>query len=210
MATKRLVALLLACVVTIPAQSPTPLTIDAIMQGPQFYGYAPQDVRWSGDGQRIYFRWKQTTQTQDKPFDTWVVPRASGTPRLLTDDEAKLAPPADRVETRDHSRAVYTQAGDLFLYDYATDKATQLTKTADVESAPRFTQDERRVAFTRAGNLYVMPLGLGPVEQLTEIGAGRTEPTPADPKTSQGTLQLQESALLTAVRERVEIGRAHV
>lgn len=202
MATKRLLALSLALAVAIPAQTRAPLTIDKIMQGPQFYGYAPQDVRWSGDGQRIYFRWKQTTQAQDKPFDAWMVPRTSGTPRKLTDEEAKLAPPAEAAETRDRTRAVYAQAGDLFLYDYSSDKATQLTKTADVESAPHFTQDERRVAFTRGGNLYVMPLGLGPVEQLTEIGAGRAEPTPADPKTSQGTLQLQESALLTAVRER--------
>jgi dipeptidyl aminopeptidase/acylaminoacyl peptidase len=207
MATKRLLAIGLAGVMAIPAQTPAPskpLTIDAIMMGPQFFGYAPQDVRWSGDGQRIYFGWKQTADPQEKPFDTWVVPKVSGPPRKLSDAEAKLAPPANAVTTRDRDRAVYARGGDLFLYDYSTDKATQLTKTADAERDPHFTQDERRVAFTRAGNLFVMSLAGGNVEQLTEIGGGRDERKPADPKTSQGTLQIQESKLLTVVRDRAQ------
>ncbi len=175
------------------------------MQGSQFYGYAPQDVRWSGDGQRIYFGWKQTTQTQDQPFDTWVLPRTSGNARKLTDDEAKLAPPTSGDTTRDRKKTVFVQAGDIFLYDFSTDKATQLTKTAEAERNPHFTQDEQRIAFTRGGNLFVMPLTSGPIEQLTEIqlaSAARPEPKPADPKTSQGTLQIQERNLLNAVRDR--------
>lgn len=205
MAMKRLLALGLAFVVVIPAQTRAPLSIDMIMQGPQFYGYAPQEVRWSGDGQRIYFGWKQTTDTQDKPFDTWVLPRASGAARKLSDEEAQLAPPVSGVSTRDHSKSLYASGGDLFLYDYSTDKVTQLTKTADAEKDPHFTQDERRVAFTRGGNLYVMPLGAGPIEQLTEIqaaGAAKEDPKIPDPKTSQGTLQIQENSILNAVRER--------
>src|SRR6185503_15759792 len=40
-------------------------------------------------------------------------------------------------------------------------------------------------------------------EQLTDIGSGREEPKPADPKTSQGVLQIQEKELLAAVGDRV-------
>ena len=50
-------------------------------------------------------------------------------------------------------------------------------------------------------------LGAGPVEQLTQIqpfGTGRQEPKPADPKTSQGTLQIQEKNLIGAVRDRIQ------
>jgi len=204
MATHRLLALGLAFVVAIPAQTRAPLSIDLIMQGPQFYGYVPQDVRWSGDGERVYFGWKQTTDTNDKPFDTWVLPRAAGAPRKLSEEEAKQAPPTSGDTTRDRSKTVFARGGDLFLYDYSNDKVTQLTKTSDVESDPHFTQDEGRVAFTRGGNLYVLPLGAGPIEQLTAIGSGREEPKAPDPKTSQGTLQIQERTLLSAVRERAQ------
>ncbi len=210
---KRLVALLstLGLLVSpIPGQALPPLTIDLIMRGPQFYGYVPQDLRWSGDGQRIYFRWKQATDPQDKPLDTWVLPRASGAPRKLSDDEARVAPPrltgsSLRTTTKDRTKSVYAQDGDLYLYDFSSDKATQLTKTADVEKDPHFTLDEHRVAFTRGGNLYVMSLSGGLMEEMTSIespGTGKEDRKPPDPKTSQGVLQIQENALLAAVRDR--------
>src|SRR5690242_21901246 len=93
----------------VSAQGKFLLTIDNIMRGPELYGYAPRDVRWSGDDQRIYFQWKQASDPFDKPFDTWMVPRESGAPRKLSEDEARLAPPASADTTRDHQRSVYIQ-----------------------------------------------------------------------------------------------------
>jgi dipeptidyl aminopeptidase/acylaminoacyl peptidase len=188
----------------ISAQGKFLLSIDSLMRGPELYGYPPQSVRWSGDNQRIYFQWKQASDPIDKPPDTWMIPRDSGYPRKLSDDDAKAAPPASGDLTRDRKRAVYVRDGDIVLYDFATDKVRQLTKTLDVESAPRFTQDEKRVAFTRAGNLYVLDLSGGAIEQMTDI-----KPAPAVPQTkpapdsSQEFLQKQEKELLAAVRDRV-------
>src|SRR5690349_3148112 len=91
----------------VSAQGKLPLTIDNIMRGPGLYGYPPQDVRWSGDNQRIYFQWKQANEPIEKPPETWVVPRDSGSPRKLTDEEARTAPPASGIPTRDRKRAVY-------------------------------------------------------------------------------------------------------
>ena len=199
----RVLALTVLWALITPGQSRFLLTIDNIMRGPQLYGYAPQDLQWSGDGERIYFRWKQASDPQDKPFDTWMLPRASGYARKLSDDEAKLAPPVNGASTRDRSKTVYVRDGDLYLYDFKSDKVTQLTKTAEAEKDPHFTHDEQRVAFTRANNLYTLALAGGMIEQLTEIGSGREEPKPPDPKTSQGVLQLQEKDLLGAVRDRV-------
>src|SRR3569832_2496072 len=109
--TKRLLALGLAFVVAIPAQNRAPLTIDLIMQGPQFFGYAPQDLRWSGDGQRIYFRWKQASDTQDKPLETWVLTKASGGARKLSEAEAKIAPPGGGGGARGRGGAGGARAG---------------------------------------------------------------------------------------------------
>jgi dipeptidyl aminopeptidase/acylaminoacyl peptidase len=180
------------------------LTIDNIMRGPELYGYAPQDVRWSGDNQRIYFRWKQASDPIDKPLETWMIPRESGYPRKLSDEDAKTAPPAAGNATRDRKRTVYVQDGDVFLYDFATDKARPLTRTTDAEKDPHFTQDEKRVAFTRAGNLYVLDLNGGSIAQMTDI-----KPAPATPESkpaaesSQDFLKKQETELLAAVRDRV-------
>jgi dipeptidyl aminopeptidase/acylaminoacyl peptidase len=186
----------------VAAQGKFLLTIDNIMRGPELYGYPPQDVRWSGDDQRIYFQWKQAIDPIDKPPDTWMIPRDSGYPRKLSEEDAKIAPPASGDTTRDRKRTVYVRDGDLFLYDFATDKARQLTKTTDAEKDPRFTLDEKRVAFTRSDNLYVLDLTNGLIEQFTDI---KKAPAPSDKPgsgTSQEFLQKQEKELLAAVRDR--------
>src|SRR2546429_8318836 len=100
------------------AQGKFLLTIDNIMRGPQLYGYPPQDVRWSGDNQRIYFQWKQASDPIDKPADTWMVPRDSGYPSKLSEEDAKNAPPVSGDTTRDRKRMVYVRDGDGFLYDF--------------------------------------------------------------------------------------------
>ncbi|MBZ5677103.1 MAG: prolyl oligopeptidase family serine peptidase [Acidobacteriia bacterium] len=187
----------------VSAQGKFPLTIDNIMRGPQLYGYPPQDVRWSGDSQRIYFQWKQASDAIDKPADTWMLPRESGSPRKLNDEDAKTAPPVNGDTTRDRKRAVYARDGDVFLYDFTSDKARQLTKTTDAEKDPHFTQDEKRVAFTRSDNLYVLDLANGQIEQFTDIKKAPTPPDKPAPGSSQEFLKKQEKELLAAVRDRV-------
>ena len=85
----------------VSAQGKFLLTIDNIMRGPGLYGYPPQEVRWSGDNQRIYFQWKQASDPIDQPVDTWMIPRDSGYPRKLSEEDAKTAPP---VSGRYHAR----------------------------------------------------------------------------------------------------------
>ena len=207
------------------AHTKVALTIDYIMRGPGLYGYEPAAVRWSGDSKKIYFQWKQASDAVDHPMDTYVVNRDGSGPRKLTDEEARLAPPANGARTRDRQRAVYAIDGDIFLYDFSTDTARQLTKTADNESNPQFTRDEKRVAFTRGGNLYVMSLDSGMLEQVTEItpaGATPAAPTPggrggrggaAPPPLmaqqrgtdSQEFLKKQEKELIEVVRERAAL-----
>jgi dipeptidyl aminopeptidase/acylaminoacyl peptidase len=163
------------------------LTIDNIMRGPGLYGYEPAQVRWSGDGERIYFQWKQANDPQDRDPDTYVVGRdGSAAPRKLSDAEAKLAPPVFGDTTLDKKRTVYARDGDIFLYDAGTGQTQQLTKTADAETNPHFTRDGKRVAFTRGGNLYVMSLENASLVEMTDIRAASATPPAAGPATGGG------------------------
>ena len=148
------------------------LTIDNIMRGPGLYGYEPAQVRWSGDGERIYFQWKQASDPQIKDLDTYVVGRDGSGLKKLSEEEAKLAPPVFGDTTLDKKRTVYSRDGDLFLYDSTSGQTQQLTKTEDAETNPHFTRDGRRIAFTRANNLYVMALDSGSVVEMTDIRTG--------------------------------------
>jgi len=203
------------------------LTIDNIMRGPGLYGYEPVAVRWSGDSQRIYFQWKQASDPVNKDPDTYVVGRDGAGLHKLSEEEAKLAPPASGNSTNDKQRTTYARDGDIFVYDATTGQTREITKTAEIESDPHFTHDGRRVAFMRANNLYTMSLDSGALEELTDIrtaaaagappqaggfgggrggrgGGGRGAASTEEQKgtDSQEFLKKQEKELLEAIRER--------
>src|SRR6516225_8668347 len=109
------------------------LTVDSIMRGPALVGYEPTGVRWSHDSNRIFFQWKQHTEKEIAPMDTYTVNRDGSGLRKLSDDEVKLLPPAFGETSKDKRMVVYSNAGDLFTFDNDTGKTTQLTKTTDAE-----------------------------------------------------------------------------
>ncbi|MDX2151598.1 MAG: prolyl oligopeptidase family serine peptidase [Bryobacteraceae bacterium] len=197
-----------ACVVlTLAAQPRFSLTIDNIMRGPGLYGYEPRNVRWSGDGKRVYFQWKRYNDSLLEELGTYVVGRDGAGLRRLSDEEMPLAPPAQgMVLSRDEKWGVYTSGGDLYLYEVDADKARRLTKTGEAEGAAHFGRDARRVAFTRANNLYVLSLEDGMIEQLTDIRppGSRVEGEEKKAPENQEYLKKDERELLEAVRERAK------
>ena len=160
----------------VPAQTTTPkkfeLTVDSIMRGPRLVGYSPAGVYWSQDSQRVYFRWKTPEEARLKEMSLYVVNRDGSGLRRLTDDEAREAPPAGGELSKDKTMTVFTEDGDIFVYDHAKNQRRQVTRTTDVETNPHFTFDQKRIYFTRQNNLYVMALDGGLLEQLTDIRSG--------------------------------------
>lgn len=209
------------------------LTVDSIMRGPRLVGYPPAGVYWSQDSQRVYFRWKQADEPRLKEPSLYVVNRDGTGLRRLSDDEARLAPPASGELSKDKTMTVFTEDGDVFLYDHPRGERRQITHTTDVEANAHFTFEQKHVYFTRQNNLYVIALNGGSLVQLTDIriagGAGEqtaaalrgggqrlgggaqgqgqggaTAEGPQRGTDSQEYLKKQERQLLEAVRERAE------
>ena len=44
-----------------------PLTIESIMRGPELIGQSPVGVRWSDDGEWVYFRWREDGAVSQAP-----------------------------------------------------------------------------------------------------------------------------------------------
>jgi dipeptidyl aminopeptidase/acylaminoacyl peptidase len=204
----------------VPSAKTFELTVDSIMRGPDLVGHPPTGVYWSQDGRRVYFRWKRAGEPRLKEADLYTV-NADGTgQRRLSEEEARKAPPAAGELSKDRRLTVFTEEGDVFLYEHEKAERRQLTRTVEAESNAHFTRDQRAVYFTRASNLYVMSLDGGSLEQLTDIRV----PTPAveQPRAgaggagsggaaaaaraseSQDYLRKEERRLLDVVRERAE------
>jgi dipeptidyl aminopeptidase/acylaminoacyl peptidase len=209
------------------AQQPQPatakkfeLTVDSIMRGPDLVGYQPAGVYWSQDSRFVYFRWKRAGEPRLKETDLYVVGSDGTSLRKLTEEEARNAPPAAGELSKDKTLTVFTEDGDVFLYDHSKGERRALTRTEDAETNAHFTRDQRHVYFTRQYNLYVMSLDGGSLEQLTDIrvggggsggdaqarggaqGSGGSQGRGASE--SQEFVRKEERQLIEAVRERAE------
>src|SRR5262249_9260133 len=210
------------------------LTVDSIMRGPRLVGYPPTNVYWSQDSQRIYFRWKQADEPRLKEPSLYMINRDGSGLKRLSDAEARQAPPANGELSKDKSLTVFTEDGDVFVYDNKKNERRQVTRTTEIESNAHFTFDQKHIYFSRSNNLYVMALDGGSLVQLTDIrsaaaagqvaggpraggGGGRfgggaqggqggddSEDGQRRGTDSQEYLKKEERGLIEAVRERAE------
>ena len=191
-------------------------------------------MRWSGDGQRICFQWKQASDAVDHPMDTYVVNRDGIGLRKLTEEEARMAPPAFGNRTRDHLRMVYASEGDLFLYDFSTDTAPATNQDRGQRIESRNSRAMRSTSRSRAAAICTRCRSkTGMLEQMTEIAPARRQVSPAPtagggrggrggrggggeaPPPTAGTppkgtdsqefLKKQEKELIEIVRERAKL-----
>src|SRR5579871_5603477 len=171
-------ALAIAFSTTAQLQTPTfPLTVDSIMRGPTLVGYPPSGLRWSGDSTQLYFEWRHAG---DDEASTWVVARAGGQPRQLSDAERKTAPPVNGVWDRAHKRVLFADAGDIAIVDTTTNARRQITRTTGSESNPRWARNETAVTFVRENNLFLVPLDGSSIDQLTDIAPRKRDARDTD------------------------------
>jgi len=147
------------------------LTVDNIMRGTDLIGFAPTEIRWSLDGQRLYFRWKRAGEARTKEATMYVVNRDGSGMRQVSEDEIKKLPPSGATSelSKDKKLTLFTEDGDIFLYDNAKGERRQITRTVDTESNARFLKDQKHISFVRQGNIYMLALDGGELVQLTDI-----------------------------------------
>lgn len=184
------------------AATPFPLTVDSIMRGPDLLGSAPGGVRWSGDSTKVYFDWRRPG---DDEAATYVIGREGGTPRRLTDEERKRVPPAaGGAWDTARRRVLFADGGDIVIVDSVAGTRTEITRTTERESNPRWARDDTHVTFVRDGNLYLVPAQAGGgalVTQLTDVSVKPPEPRLTD---SQRYVKNEEARLIDYTREQTE------
>jgi dipeptidyl aminopeptidase/acylaminoacyl peptidase len=183
-----------------PANGRLELTVDSIMRGPDLVGYPPTGLRWAADSQKLYFDWRKPGEDKAYPY---VVGRTGGSPRKLSEDEAKSIPPsAGGRWDKARRRVVFVDGGDIVMVDAVGGVRRQLTKTAGAESNPRWARNDTHVAWTRDGNLFIAPVDPGAstlLTQLTDIAPRRPEPRLTD---SQRFIRDEEEKLIDFVEKQ--------
>jgi dipeptidyl aminopeptidase/acylaminoacyl peptidase len=177
------------------------LTVDSVMRGPKLVGYPQTGLRWSGDSARLYFEWRRPG---DEEAATYVMSKAGGEPRKLTDEERRAAPPVNGAWDKAHRRVLFVDQGDIVMLDSVSGTRRQLTRMTGTEGNPRWARKESAITFTRDNNLFLMPLDGGSPEgivQLTDVAPRRRDPRDTD---SQKFIKEEEQKLIEHTRVEAE------
>ncbi len=173
-----------------------PLTLEQIMADPDWIGNAPEAPYWADDGQSIHYSVKRPGS---EARDLIQVAFDGTRLRVVADADRGLADTPGGDWTEDFRRKVYSRAGDLFLKDIATGTVTQLTRTAESETAPRFMVGDRRVMFRR-GAIIVRDLDTGQEFQPADLQAADDPDKKKDDDPDY--LKTQQERLFDIVKER--------
>jgi dipeptidyl aminopeptidase/acylaminoacyl peptidase len=183
------------------------LSVPNIMLGPEHVGEPPSMVRWTEDGQWIYFRWKPGGQPWHEEPTFYRVRGAGGSPEAVDDahmDSVAVFLTGGDV-SRDRRRKVVSHEGDLWLVDLRRPQAQRLTETRSPELNPTLSADGRTVYFTREDNLFALSLETGALRQLTDVRRGASGRPDPDPTPQREYLEEQQLELFEHLR--VEAGR---
>jgi hypothetical protein len=183
------------------------LSVPNIMLGPEHVGEPPSMVRWTEDGQWIYFRWKPGGQPWHEEPTFYRVRGAGGSPeqpstmRTWTPSAVFLT---GGDVSRDRRRKVVSHEGDLWLVDLRRQPGPRLTETRSPELNPTLSADGRTVYFTREDNLFALSLETGALRQLTDVRRGASGAGPIPIRRAAG---IPRGAAAGAVRAPASRGR---
>ncbi|HUA80497.1 MAG TPA: prolyl oligopeptidase family serine peptidase [Dyella sp.] len=152
-----LIALTVLPVAAQTAPGAPKLDLETIMANPDWMGQAVENPYWSADGRSLYYQLKRDGSPV---HDLYRVDPASGQ-TLKLDPAAMIHAEGPAVFDRAHRYAAYIFHGDVFLQDLGNGRRTQVTRSAQPESSPRFSADGHSLQFRDANNWYVYDMASG-------------------------------------------------
>src|SRR4051812_29819776 len=144
--------LLAAALISAPAAAQQPkfdFTIANIMRGPEVFGREPQNVRWTADGQWIYFQWLEPGSDWRLPLKQFRVRAQPGAkPEAVLSADLPAVQFADGgVQSPDKRKRLYVSGGTIVVHDVATKTNRIIAQTLEPKSNAAFSADGRQVFY---------------------------------------------------------------
>lgn len=157
----------------VPAAEPFTLQALAKIKGED----RPTGFVWSPDSSKLLYRQSKAVWLLDKKtleskkiFEDQELKKFAGAvpePEQFDWQNRRVRPEALQWFPDNQRLLVYAD-GDIFLYDLASTKIDQLTKTAAVEADPKLSPDGEQVAYRLNNELWVMEIATKKSRQLTK------------------------------------------
>ncbi|HEA31385.1 MAG TPA: S9 family peptidase, partial [Leeuwenhoekiella sp.] len=181
----------------------SPLSVEKIMQDPQWMGTFPSNIEWGSQSETIYFDYNPEQNPADSLYKISL--NKQDKIEMVSLREKKAMIPSYGTFNEDKTKKLFTQDGVLYIYDVRKDSKKELLQLDSRIQDPAFIDDEDKITFTYANNAYRYDLEEGNLQKLTNIKEGKA-PKDKDNKQSEKDQWLEDEnlELLQVVNEREE------
>ncbi len=182
--------------------SPAPLTLKDASRDDRWLGLGVGDVRFSPDGDHVYFRWNPSPAPGDIPdADPWYRADRSGLSAERVPEEDVHAIPAESPSwSRDGSRACWAREESLYLYEAQTGQTAQVLSLSSAVLEARLLPDGSACDFLLEEALYRYDVAARSLRRLTRKSVKSDE----ERTDSEGWRKEEEAALFARIREAEE------
>ncbi|MEO8276702.1 MAG: prolyl oligopeptidase family serine peptidase [Thermoanaerobaculia bacterium] len=171
------------------------LTLETIMAR-DWVGTPPTDPYWSDDGKTVYFHQKRVGSDV---VDLYRLDPATGRSTRVEAAELGQVDPEGGAWSRDRKLRAFIREGDLFVKESGRKAARQLTRTAEIESAPVVLTSGSAVAFRRGDAFHAIDLESGLDSTIADLQLAK-DPAAEDPE--PGFLKEQQLRYFDVLRAR--------
>jgi dipeptidyl aminopeptidase/acylaminoacyl peptidase len=208
-ASRELLALVLltagALAASTPAQAGTdPPTLERIMADPDWIGSPVQAGYWSADGRAVYY----SARRSGSPLvDLHRVDLAGGRD-VVVDAKAMAAADGPAVYDRSGRRSAFVRNGDVFLRNLDSGRLTQLTRTRQQATEPKFSSDGRLLSFRVGPDWLIHDLDTALTSPVASVLPEKDPEAPPGPDDLRD-LQLRTFSTLRKLHTDAESLRRH-
>lgn len=179
------------------------LSVEKIMQDPDWMGTFPTSVYWGTHSENIYFKYNPEKNPADSLYRI-EIEDPEKIIKMSAAEERNLIPRSgDFNDSR--SKKIFIENGDLYLYEMRPREKRLLLDLPFRIEDPVFLKNEEQIAFEAEDNAFLYNLKNGSIQQLTNIKSGSGSDKD-DKKTSEKDKWIQQENLdlLEVVKQRKE------
>lgn len=177
------------------------LSVQKIMQDPNWMGTFPSDVEWNEQSNVIYFDYNPEQNVSDSLYKISLKNTSEFQKVSLDEIKTRVSSNGDYNDKR--TAKLFVKSGDLYLYDIKKNQTKLVLDLGEPIQSPKFISDAE-YGFISNNNLYSYNVDLGQIQKKTNIQSGSSNEK--DSKTSEKKQWLEEEnlSLLEEVRAQKE------
>lgn len=197
-----LAGILLLFTYSVTAQT-SELSVDKIMQDPLWMGTFPSDIDWGIQSENVYFDYNPEKNPADSLYKI-NVHNPEQILKVSAAEKQNLIPSRGYFNDK-RSEKVFTENGNLFIYNLRSSEREELLDLPSAIDDPRFLANNNAISFEAENNAYVYYLDSGEIRKLTNIEKGEPREKKKEKLSDKNQyLQDENLELLQVVRERKE------